>query len=99
MILGRKKIYQPLRDMIDTKMPELSAALAPLRLDAVRQVLNAMTGLDIQPSESVEQTTMCAYHELAEMETAGTLLTEALPKGMAEAKRIIELYAWVAGAH
>jgi hypothetical protein len=76
------RVYPPLRHLIETRMPKLDRALGPLGLNHVREVFNAMTGLDIMPSELVGQTTEHVYADLLEQDAAGTLMTEALPNGL-----------------
>ena len=92
------RVHPQLRHFIETKMPALDRAIGPLCLDHIRQVFNAMTGLEIQPCEEIYQSTYCVYMELLEMDEAGTLLTEAMPKGLTEVERIKKAIEFVKGA-
>lgn len=97
--MSTRRIEPELRAFIAEKMPELNKALGPLSLNSCRKVFNAMTGLQIQGAEPILESCGHILAELREMEAAGTLLTEALPNGLAEVVRIVDLMAFVEGAH
>lgn len=76
-----RRIYDPLRQLVVTRMPVLDRALGPLPLSQVRQVLNAMTGLDIKGDEGITTSSQRAHAALVEMDAAGKL-PEAMQNGL-----------------
>lgn len=46
----------PLAEWINEHMPELAARLGPMSLENARQILNEVTGLNVQGYEKIEST-------------------------------------------
>lgn len=77
-----------LQQYVEEKMPELDKQLGLLPLDVVRQVMNAMTGLSVSPSELKHQTCAQFLSKLKQMEENGTLYSVGLDAAIKKIQQI-----------
>lgn len=71
-----------LRTTLDERLPVLYGEMRTIVRKDWLKVLNALTGLDVQPYESVRKTSLQFAAKIDQMHDAGTLFLVALPRAL-----------------